>query len=205
MSRLSAGLITGIIGAALIVALSFVNIPFIGILIPILVGIGAGLLVARNPTFAGKAGKAGALAGLIAGAVLLVGSLIAGFVVLNFHGGALDQALQQAAPTLTAAAGNNGGSGSGTHVDVTSVIKGALIFGFCVAGALYLGISTGLGAATGAIAGNKNQPPPQQAWTYPAPQQPGVPPQQPGYPPQQPGYGAQQPGYPPPPPTGGAQ
>lgn len=215
MNRLSAGLITGAIGAALLVALSFVQIQFIGLLIPILVGIGAGVLVARNPKFAGKTGHAGALAGLLAGALLLAGSLVAGVILINTPNGTFDQVIQKAAPTLTAAAGNNGGGSPGA--DVTSVIKGVFIFGFCIAGALYLGISTGIGAAAGAIAGNKNQPPPAQAWTYPTPQQPGMPPQpgyppqagypqQPGYPPQQPGYGTQQPGYPPPaPPADGTR
>jgi hypothetical protein len=199
MNRLSAGAITGLVGAVLLILLAFVQVPFVAILVPILVGIGAGVLVARNPQFAGKTGGAGALAGLFAGAFLFVASLVTGVILLNTNNDTINQTINSISATVTAQAAQNGTSSSNAP-DLTTLVRGAIFVGLCIAGLLYLGLSTGLGAAAGAIAGRNNQAaavppslygvPPQGGYGAPPA---GYPPQ-PGYPPPaQPGYGAQQP------------
>jgi hypothetical protein len=201
MSRLSAGLISGIVGAVILIGLSFVQVPFVGLLVVLAVGVVAGILVARNPKFAGKTGGAGALAGLTAGGVLFVGSILASVIALNSPEvqSTINQAVETAQATI------NAGGSSTTSVDVKSIAQVAVVFGGCIGGLLYLGLSTGLGAAAGAIAGRNTQAPtiPMDS-NYPTfgappagyPQQPGYPPQQ-GYPPPQSPYGSQQGGYPP--------
>jgi hypothetical protein len=197
MNRLSAGFISGISGAVLLIGLSFLQVPFVSFLVVLGVGVVAGILVARNPTFAGKTGGAGALAGLVAGAVLFVAAIISTVIAVNSPAGqsAINQAVETAQATIAA------GGGSTTPVDVKSIAQVASVVGGCVAGLLYLGISTGLGAAAGAIAGRNNRaaqiPMDANYPTFGAPPA-GYPPQQPGYPPPQSPYGAQQGGYPPP-------
>jgi hypothetical protein len=211
MTRLNAGLISGAVGAVVAIGLSFLRIPVVGLLIPILVGIGAGVLVANNPKYAGKSGHAGALTGLLAGALLFVAAIIGSIISLNSPEtqSTLNQALQtpEAAATATATAGGT----SSSKVDFKTIAEGSLVFISCIGGLLSLGVATGIGAAAGAIAGRSNAAPPVNPYgqfgavpPYGVPQQPGYPPQpQTGYPPQQPSaspYGSQQPpAYNPPP------
>jgi len=176
MTRWSAGLITGVIGAALLLVLSFVKVPYISLLLPIIAGAVAGVLVARNPAYAKKAGN-GALAGLIGGAIFFVGSLIFGVIAANSDIGR--SAVSVAEATATARAGTGGGGGS--SVDIAPFVNAFLIVGFCIAGLLYTGLSTAAGAIAGAIAGRNSTPPaqampPDRMWTPPTAQPPGYPP-----------------------------
>jgi hypothetical protein len=202
MNRLSAGFITGGIGGVLLIVLNFVQIPIIRFVVVLLVGIGAGFLVARNPKFASKTGGAGALAGLIAGAVLLVASVVGTVIFVNTPAG--QSVIDQAFATVQAAQTPTTGSSTAPIIS-RSVIQTFSYVGGCIAGLLYLGVSTGLGAVTGAIAGRNNRaatiPMDANYPTFNVPPQ-GDYPQQPGmYPPpqQQSPYGSQQGGgYPPP-------
>ncbi len=202
MNRLTAGLASGAVGAVLSIALSFVQIPVVGLLIPILVGIAAGVFVSKNPAYASKTGHAGALAGLTAGVVLFVAAIIGSIIVINSPTG--QSIINAAAATATVQAGSSGSTG-GSNVDLRTITQVAAVLGGCIGGLLYLGIATGIGAAAGAIAGRNNVAAPVNPYgQYGAMPPYGMPPMQPGYPPaQQPPaspYGSQQPPtYTPPP------
>jgi hypothetical protein len=189
MTRWSAGLITGIIGAVVLLALSFARIPIVSLFLPIIAGAVAGVLVARNPAYAKKAGN-GALAGLIGGGIFFIASLIFGVIAANSDIGR--SAISMAEATATAQASSRGGNGS--SVDIAPFINAFFVVGFCIAGLLYAGLSTAAGAIAGAVAGRNTAPPVQMApqdrlWTPPT-----APPPPPGYPPA---------GYPPPSPPPG--
>ncbi|MBA3823787.1 MAG: hypothetical protein H0X24_07775 [Ktedonobacterales bacterium] len=198
MNRLSAGLITGAIGAVLLIILNFVQIPIVPYLVVLGVGIGAGFLVARNPKFASKTGGAGALAGLVAGTVLFLASVIGTVIFVNTPAG--QSVITQVYGTVQAAQPTPGTGTSTSPVISRDAIQTFSYLGGCIAGLIYLGISTGLGAATGAIAGRGNKaaqvPLDANYPTFGAPPQGGMYPPQ-GQPPQTP-YGSQQGGYPPP-------
>jgi hypothetical protein len=197
MTRLSAGFLTGVIGALLVAVTTalFTN-PFLSLLIAIGAGLVAGILVGRNPRFSGKTGGAGALAALIAGGCIFVGGIIAGVLFLNSSTG--QSIVSQVAATVTVTAqpgnGSSGGAG-GSGVSATQITQVAVVALFCFLGILNLGLSTAAGAIAGAIAGRNSTPPPQmppqgmQYNPYSAPYPPT------GYPPPQaplPGYGTQQ-------------
>ena len=183
MTRWSAGLITGIIGAVLLVGLDFAKVPFVPLLIPIAAGAVAGVLVARNPAYANKAGN-GALAGLIGGGVFLVGSLIFGIYAANSD--IARQAVSVVEATATANAGTS--SGGGSNVPYQQIVEIGIVVGTCFAGLLYMGLSVGAGAIAGAVSGRNTTPPVQMApqdrmWTPPPGYPPPPPPQgQPPYP-----------------------
>ncbi len=186
MTRWSAGLITGIGGAILLVALTFVNIPFIALPVPIVAGAVAGVLVARNPTYAGKTAGNGALAGLIGGAVLFVASLITGIILINTDAGRSVISMIEATATAQATARGSGGS----SVSIGAFAGGFIVVGTCFAGLVYMGLSVAAGAIAGAVGGRNSAPPAPAApqdrlWVPPTPPSPP------------PGYG-----YPPPPPQG---
>lgn len=217
MGRFRAGLITGVTGGVVISLLGLLqsySFSLLGFILAIVIGIFAGSLVARNTSFAGKTGHAGALAGLIAGVFLLIGQIVAGVVFFNSpNGQTVITSLQQTvAPTLTAIATNGGGSSTASPATYITAAAGiGITFVECIVGLLDIGLATAVGAIAGAITGRKNQPPAPQMMPYGYPQVPGYPPvpgyqppvyPQPPMPPTQGGYGSatipQQPGYPPP-------
>jgi hypothetical protein len=203
LTRLLAGLIGGAIALVISVLFSaFIPNVFLLLLwaiLGIITGIVAGILVAGNPAFAGKTGGAGAIAGLIAGAFLFVGQIIGGAIFVNRPDvqNAFSNVTQTivAGQTATATAGGTGNTFSSTTYANIENTGSVILFG-CL-GVLGLGISTGIGAATGAIAGRNTQPPPTVPPTYGMYPPPG------GYPPQAGGYPPVQGEYPPPyPPPG---
>ncbi len=205
MNRLQGGFIAGGAGLVLLIVSAYVGaLQFFGPLLAIIVGIGAGILVAGNPTFRGKAGGAGAIAGLLAGGLLFVAQIAAGQLWVNRADvqSTLVQVQQTVGPQLTATAQANGTTTSVGQPSITQAAgPGIGILSGCL-GLIGLGLSTGAGAATGAIAGRKNRdadvPMDANYPTFATPPQANTPPT--GYPPPQSPYGAQQQGtgYPPP-------
>lgn len=149
MTRIAAGFLGGLAGLVLIILASFVPVPGLGLVGTLLAGILAGIFVARTPKFAGKTAGAGALAGLVAGAVLFIAAVIAGVIAFNSPTGQsiFNSAVSAAQATVTASPNGNKG------VDVKTVTTVALFAGTCLFGLVYMGLSTGIGAITGAIAG----------------------------------------------------
>jgi hypothetical protein len=164
MTRLTAGLLTGIIGALVIILISFVSIfNLCTSILAIFVGLAAGLLVGRNPSFARRAGGAGALAGLIAGLVLLVGQFIGGIILFNqpqvvdvlTH---FQQTVIATTPTLQPGSGD-----STTQPSIESAVSfyqssGVIFSGLCL-GLVNVLLAVGLGAAGGKIRETSAPPP----------------------------------------------
>jgi hypothetical protein len=191
MTRIAAGFLGGLSGLVLIILASFVPVPGLGFAGTLLAGILAGIFVARNPKFAGKTAGAGALAGLVAGAVLFIAAVIGGVIAFNSPAGqsVFNSAISAAQATVTASPNGNKG------VDVKTLTTVAIYAGTCLIGLIYLGLSTGIGAITGAIAGRGTAAPQANPYgqygevpPYGAPPQ-GTPP--PNYP--QSPYGTQEP------------
>ncbi len=207
LGRFPAGLLAGGIGALILILLGFTGANWIifsflaGLGLALLVGLAAGFFIGGNPSFAGRTTGSGALAGLIAGAFLLIGQIIGGVIAANQPDA---QAIIQQALSTTSSASTFTPSEQATVGVITFVLIGGCF------GLLGVGAAAGLGAAGGAIGGRNNrQAPyigmpgydPYRASTpingyppYPQPQ-PGAsqyPPSQQDVPPQYPqsGYGA---------------
>jgi hypothetical protein len=181
MTRIAAGFIGGLIGIVLIilVRLSSLPVPGLSFIAPLAGGIVVGILVARNEKFGGKTAGAGALAGLIAGALMFIASIVDGVLYVNSPVG--QSIVSDVAATVTASPNGGGGVNGTTLASVT------LVTGFCIAGLLYFGITTGIGAIAGAIAGRGTVAPQVNPYGQFGTAPPyGAPPQ--GYPPPPPNY-----------------
>jgi len=190
MSRFSAGLLAGGIGALIMILMGFAGqfwiilSLFVGLLLSLVVGLAAGFFVSKNPTFASRTAGSGALAGLIAGAFLLIGQIIGGIIAANQPDA---QAALQGLQTTSA-----GSSLTPSQLSAVGIFTFAF-FG-CIFGLLSMGTSTGLGAAGGAIGGRNNRSAVNYPYGYgmppipgsaPFPPQPGAPPYPQQYPPPQ--------------------
>lgn len=204
LGRFPAGLIAGGVGFIILLLTGLAGIGWLpislfgGLVIALVVGFGAGMLAGGNPKFAGRVAGAGALAGLTAGGLLLIGQIASGIIAAN-QPGVSDQLSQQISVALTQAAATqtaNGGTSSTTTVNSAAITNAGFgIFGGCF-GLIDLGIAAGLGAIGGAVAGRNNKPQMQQPYgmqAYGAPMQPPspygnpnvFPPNNSGYPPAQ--------------------
>jgi hypothetical protein len=165
MGRLLAGIVAGCACAGPLLVLTYAfNQPF-GLLAPVaalVAGAIAGVIVARNPDFAGKSAAAGLAAGAVAGGLLLATAVAGAFIYLNMPQTQTRFAERQQTAVAQATASASDASATPEPATAPSVVDAnsydeATLYTFSIAlGIIGLPLALGAGTIAGALAGQRS-------------------------------------------------